>query len=226
MTDNIISPMVRTPALDHAATVQLAHEIRPGTPLLSIPCHPTPLPIGNCYWNAHAMVEGYGGEIQHGWLFFVWPQRYVEAMHHAVWRQPDGTLVDVTQKYRHDPSREQSTFLPDDTIDIDLERLPNIQSRYMLSANRPEIKAFHDAYLAKHEAASRYAKSMYAAGYRCQRQFDMARRILPRPLQIDTRFAGNIKADVDLMNAKNALLADAIKRLKKPMGASSKLRQR
>ncbi len=45
-----------------------------------------------------------------GWTIWEWPKVYVEAEHHAVWRDTNGYLVDVTPK--HD-KEERILFLPD-----------------------------------------------------------------------------------------------------------------
>lgn len=55
------------------------------------------------FQNVTTVVRRFGGSIQHGWAFRVQPLAYVEGAFHAVWRRPDGSLVDVT------PRRDEAT---------------------------------------------------------------------------------------------------------------------
>lgn len=54
-----------------------------------------------------------------GWQHLWWPGRLAVSTHHAVWRKPDGTLLDVTQKEGTD-HEEGSTFSSDSSLEIDL----------------------------------------------------------------------------------------------------------
>jgi hypothetical protein len=64
----------------------------------------------SCFENVPAVVRRHGGTVQHGWLLREQPTIFVEGKFHAVWRRPDGDLIDVT------PRADQLTeilFLPD-----------------------------------------------------------------------------------------------------------------
>jgi hypothetical protein len=52
--------------------------------------------IGQCYSNVRTVVAAKGGKAVLGWLLTWWPERFAEALHHAVWLNPEGALVDVT----------------------------------------------------------------------------------------------------------------------------------
>ncbi len=50
----------------------------------------------NCFTNVDAVVEQQGGERIDGWLIWEWRGILLEAIFHAVWRDPEGSLIDVT----------------------------------------------------------------------------------------------------------------------------------
>jgi len=59
--------------------------------------------------NVRGIVKKYGGSTQHGWTMRLHPH-FVEGEFCAVWRCPDGRLIDVTPSA--DP-QTQILFLPD-----------------------------------------------------------------------------------------------------------------
>lgn len=68
---------------------------------------------GQCFENVAAVVKRHGGSVQHGWRMREQEMAYVEGAFHAVWRRPDGALIDVTP--RADQPRE-ILFLPDSQL--------------------------------------------------------------------------------------------------------------
>ena len=66
--------------------------------------------VAYCFDNSVAQAAAQGGEAAYGWAIWRWPGRWFEAEHHAVWRRPDGSLLDVTPQLG-DPPR--ILFLPD-----------------------------------------------------------------------------------------------------------------
>jgi hypothetical protein len=54
--------------------------------------------VGNCFGAVKLKVAADGGEVVYGWCFWLFPEVWVEAEFHAVWRGPDGALLDVTPK--------------------------------------------------------------------------------------------------------------------------------
>ncbi|MCS4509954.1 hypothetical protein [Xylophilus ampelinus] len=51
-----------------------------------------------CFPNVSSQVERNGGQQVLGWTVWELPGAFYEAEFHAVWEQPDGSLVDVTPK--------------------------------------------------------------------------------------------------------------------------------
>ena len=63
-----------------------------------------------CYGNVLEKVRTSGGECVYGWEISEVPQIFLEAQFHAVWRSPDGELVDVTPPQIE---AQRVLFLPD-----------------------------------------------------------------------------------------------------------------
>lgn len=63
-----------------------------------------------CFDNSVAHAAANGGEAVYGWAIWRWHGRWFEAEHHAVWRSPEGALLDVTPQ-AGEPVR--ILFLPD-----------------------------------------------------------------------------------------------------------------
>ena len=69
-------------------------------------CRPGP---DHCFDNVRRVVAKYGGATQHGWTMRQ-DAYFAEGAFYAVWRRPDGSLVDVTPRAE---SQTQILFLPD-----------------------------------------------------------------------------------------------------------------
>ena len=65
---------------------------------------------GQCFENVAAIVKRHGGSVQHGWSMREQDTAFVEGEFHAVWRRPDGALIDVTPRT---DKRTDILFLPD-----------------------------------------------------------------------------------------------------------------
>jgi hypothetical protein len=79
-----------------------------------------------CFDNSAAQALRHGGEAVYGWAIWRWPGRWFEAEHHAVWRRPNGDLLDITPQ-AGDPSRV--LFLPDPSAPYDPATFrPNIMA--------------------------------------------------------------------------------------------------
>lgn len=151
----LIFPPSRTPLAADDHVQRLAAELEPGGELLLVP-RIRRLPLGNCYANVIGTVASSGGEPVFGWMFLCWPRLYVEAQYHAVWRQPDGELVDVTAGFPEDRSAH-TLFLPT-TRQRELAprfSVPHVESRYSRIAGQdPLLDGYLDAYRRKHFATS------------------------------------------------------------------------
>ena len=51
--------------------------------------------LENCFINVQEKVKNYGGKIIYGWALYQ-STIICEAIRHAVWKSPDGNLVDIT----------------------------------------------------------------------------------------------------------------------------------
>ncbi|MDY7070553.1 hypothetical protein PshuTeo2_05750 [Pseudomonas hunanensis] len=139
-----------------------------------------PLQIGRCYWNVDAVVEKWGGNAIYGWDVSFWPDSHIVAMHHAIWQSPDGNLYDVTDTYSSVEKRSHSTFLPDDSIDIDLQIQPCIAARYFAFGSDKETADFIAACSQSHKLEHEISRIAHRAGYRCEVHYATARG-LPEP---------------------------------------------
>jgi hypothetical protein len=54
-----------------------------------------------CYGNVRQRVLDRGGAMILGYLIILWPEHGIEALHHAVWKTPGGTLRDITGPAYH-----------------------------------------------------------------------------------------------------------------------------
>lgn len=138
--------------LDHPAMPQVLSMLGVGEAVAIK--RPGVYPYMACYWNVSKVVAKQGGEMVLGWMLMERPGLYVEAMHHGVWRNRDGQLLDVTDvspKYRR---TTPTTFVPDDRIKtVDLGRPVQITSHFFPLAEDAGIRTYIDAYLENNKAA-------------------------------------------------------------------------
>ena len=77
----------------------LAERAAPGQVPKFVANNPKPDALPNeCFGNVAAQVEKYGGERILGWTIWEWPNVLIEAEFHAIWKSPEGTLLDITPK--------------------------------------------------------------------------------------------------------------------------------
>lgn len=99
-----------------AATLAFCGTLSPMPPVY-VPVRPAPWARWiHCFDNSVAQAAHAGGEAVYGWAVWHWPGRWFEAEHHAVWRSPDGELVDVTPQ-TGEPARV--LFVEDPTAPYD-----------------------------------------------------------------------------------------------------------
>lgn len=72
-----------------------------------------------CFWNVADHAKEHGGEIVFGWSIHEWPHLFWEAQHHAVWRAPDGELIDITPPAA--PGGTATLFVEDPSSAFDLD---------------------------------------------------------------------------------------------------------
>ena len=68
---------------------------------------------GASFQNVSAMARRSGGSAQHGWRMREQPAVFVEGEFHAVWRRPDGDLIDITPRA---DGLNEILFLPDSRL--------------------------------------------------------------------------------------------------------------
>ena len=88
-----------------------------------------------CFENSRRKAEVAGGSVVHGWTIWEYPRVLIEGEFHAVWRSPDGLLVDVTPR---PDGEERILFLPDPSRRFEGLRVDNI--RVSLSSDPAVLK--------------------------------------------------------------------------------------
>lgn len=90
---------ISTPAQVTPAVRRLADTISPGNePIyLTVQSEPDAV-VHECFPNVEAKIARDGGRMLCGWQIWEWPHVMVEAEFHAVWKSPEGKLVEVTPK--------------------------------------------------------------------------------------------------------------------------------
>jgi hypothetical protein len=79
-------------------------------------------------------VDRDGGNVQHGWMIWEWPGISVEGVFHAVWRKPEGRLLDVSKK---DDGESAILFAPESNRVFSGQRVYTIR---MAIGHDPKIK--------------------------------------------------------------------------------------
>ena len=69
-----------------------------------------------CWFNVEEKVARDGGEPAYGWLVVVYKERWIKAIPHAVWKSPEGTLVDITPPQLSSLNSERTLFLHDEQL--------------------------------------------------------------------------------------------------------------
>lgn len=88
---------LRTPRTVDATVRRVCRDICDASPPVLVPVCPADGAVADdCFLNVRRCVEQAGGQEVVGWLVMLWPRVLAEAVHHAVWRAPEGALVDVT----------------------------------------------------------------------------------------------------------------------------------
>lgn len=72
---------------------------------------------GHCWYNCKIHSDTVGGSVVFGWALYAHHDGHLTAQHHAVWKAPDGDLVDVTPN----PGFAEVLFLPDHRVPFDYE---------------------------------------------------------------------------------------------------------
>ncbi len=95
---------------------------------------------------AESHVEIYGGEVETGWLILEWESYLLAAGSHAVWKHPNGQLIDIALGLK----TSNVLFLPDSTTRHNIERAvrknlqDNIIVEYICALTDLKLEFSHD----------------------------------------------------------------------------------
>jgi hypothetical protein len=89
-----------------------------------------------CFHNCLEKVRRDGGEVVQGWLISLNKGVYLSALFHAVWKTPDGTLVDITPPQLPSLNSERAVFLHDPNLKATMQDPRPIERRFPIKARR------------------------------------------------------------------------------------------
>ena len=69
--------------------------------------------LNECFNNVYRMVKQYGGSMISGWAVWQRGNMLLDAEAHAIWRAPDGKLIDITP---HSYNEKRILFLFDSSV--------------------------------------------------------------------------------------------------------------
>jgi hypothetical protein len=113
----------------------------PNMPILRIP-RLADGPVGQCYHNVRKQIREHEGAAQLGWVLCFWPNQFVEALHHAIWIHPNGSLWDVTAPSYDGMVAPEVAFVRETPTRPLGEIDPFTPSWFMLLTDKPGIKDY------------------------------------------------------------------------------------
>ncbi len=132
------TPHRRTPEID-----ALIQRVVPAGTALYVAIEPEHGSVVNdCYLNVDKQVASRGGSSVHGWAIWEWPCTMLEAEFHAVWRRPDGSLLDVTAR---NDAESRVLFVPDPVLRFAGQSINNVRVPLRDDALVREWIELHDA---------------------------------------------------------------------------------
>jgi hypothetical protein len=81
-------------------------------------------PMHECFLVVDEQIRSHGGNSVTGWAIWELPGVFVEAEYHAVWKSPQGDLIDVAPRSSWFP---EITFLPQPSLVYRGQQLDNIR---------------------------------------------------------------------------------------------------
>lgn len=143
-------PEVTTPATITPAIREFAHELTGNQPLY-LAVRPEPFSLATrCFPNVSQKIKFDGGDIAFGWIIWEWPNAYLDAEFHGVWKSPAGELVDVTP---YQDGETRILFVPDSVRRFENVMRPN---RHRALTSNPAVHCWieaarkYQAYCASH----------------------------------------------------------------------------
>jgi len=95
----------------------------------------------DCFVDVDRRVSEQGGQTEYGWRIWIWPAVLIEAEFHAVWRSPEGELIDISTP----PDYASCVlFLPDPTRVWDGRQVKNVRVPLADNAEIAELIGIYD----------------------------------------------------------------------------------
>ena len=171
---NLVYPNEVTPPEGHAIVQKLAAEINSDCVLEKVEIGDALMERFHCYYNVAHVVQEKGGEAVLGWAFLWWPHRYGVLTHHAVWKRPDGVLIDVTEPQISNAHAAYILFAADDSIQINLERHHVVGRRFVVIQDSHQVQGLIRVERANHARVREQNEILWELGYRCEAAFAKA----------------------------------------------------
>lgn len=97
--------------------------------------------VTQCFRAVEMQVRIHGGEKVVGWALWVWPKVMIEAEWHAVWRDLEGVLMDITPR-PPDQRLNKIAFLPDADGSSKGEAIGNIRKNLARGSRREVVRRY------------------------------------------------------------------------------------
>ena len=144
----------RTPRDISSAIRDLCSESVPNTDPCYLPVRPLPnIPPLDCFAIVDGHVREHGGSAYYGWQIWEWPEVMVEAEFHAVYRDTEGNLHDISPKQEY---CERILFLPDPVRTYEGRQVNNMHRPL---SRHPDVLTFIGAADAEFEFMNRGARA-------------------------------------------------------------------
>ncbi len=115
---------------------QFCQSIAPSLPQY-IPVCPAPISkINDCFNNIPRYIKKNGGSMTTGWAIWQRANILLHAEAHAIWKSPEGTLLDITP---HEYNDQKILFLEDTNVCYSGTPIPSI---YKPLTESPQVKEF------------------------------------------------------------------------------------
>lgn len=193
---------------------KIAYQINRNSAPIVVPVIEEPMPFGNCYWNVDAMVQKNGGSMVLGWDVSLWTNSHLAAVHHAIYKDPDGKFYDLSERMSGSSSMRETVFIPDNNITISIDRLPSIGMQFLIIKNSVAVKKYIDAYRKLNEIEKENSRTLYGFGFRCEPNKDLARGLPPRASEFSESEVRKLQQIASSIHQAKVILGKAITNLK------------
>ena len=128
-------------------------------PITALPGQGKPGPKGNCYWNVEAVVRAVGGRQIYGWLVSWWPDKFIDAIHHCVWKSENGEIyIDFTDASETAKGYRDFTYFIETGQSVDYNSGDRVPKKVELLTDNPDATLWREAELRQDHAYQRYIK--------------------------------------------------------------------